>query len=66
MKTEFKSRPAYLQRDNRIIQDLHKAFGFDTAKEIVSITNIKKFVLRLKKKIVRTSRNLRKVCKPLI
>lgn len=105
MKTEFKSRPVFLQRDDRIkahfmtcfialtifryvemklndkypcheiikalreisfikleghgfiptfsnteiIQDLHKAFGFDTAKEIVPITEMKKICSITKK-----------------
>lgn len=107
MKTEFKSRPVFLQRDDRIkahfmacfialtifryvemklndkypcheiikalreisfikleghgfiptfsnteiIQDLHKAFGFDTAKEIVPITEMKKICSITKKGI---------------
>lgn len=106
MKTEFKSRPVYLQRDDRIkahfmicfialmifryiekkldykytvceivdslksmdfikieghgfipaydntqiIQDLHNAFGFDTAKEILSITDMKKICAETKKR----------------
>lgn len=106
MKTEFKSRPVYLQRDDRIkahfmicfialtifrylekkldhkytvseivgalrtmdfvkfeghgfipaydnteiIQKLHHIFGFDTAKEIVSITDMKKICSQTKKK----------------